>query len=41
LPEARQMAKCAVDESVRALERFGDKAEVLRSLSEYLLSRDN
>jgi len=41
LPEARQMAKCAVDESVRALDRFGDKAWVLRSLSEYLLSRDN
>lgn len=41
LPEALQMAKCAVDESVRALERFGDKAEVLRSLSEYLLSRDS
>jgi len=41
LPEARQMAKSAVDESVRALVRFGEKAWVLRSLSEYLLTRDS
>ena len=41
LPEARKMAKEAVDEALVALERFGDKAGVLRSLSEYLLIRDH
>ncbi len=41
LPEATRMAKSAVDESIRALEPFGDKAWVLRSLSEYLLTRDS
>lgn len=41
LPEAQRMAKNAVEESIGALERFGDKAWVLRSLSEYLLTRDS
>ena len=41
LPEARRMAKTAVDESIGALGRFGEKAWVLRSLSEYLLTRDS
>lgn len=41
LPEAKRMAKNAVDESIGALARFGDKAVVLRSLSEYLLNRDS
>jgi geranylgeranyl diphosphate synthase type II len=41
LPEAQQMAKSAVNESIQALERFGDNACVLRSLSEYLLTRDS
>ena len=41
LPEARRMAKNAVDESIVALGRFGEKAWVLRSLSEYLLTRDS
>ena len=41
LPEARRMAKTAVDESIVALGRFGEKAWVLRSLSEYLLTRDS
>ncbi len=41
LPEARLMAKAAVDEAIDSLNRFGDKAWVLRSLSEYLLTRDS
>lgn len=41
LPEAKRMAQSAVDESIRALERFGGRAWVLRSLSEYLLTRDS
>ncbi len=41
LAEARQMAQNAVRESLTAIDRFGERAEVLRSLSEYLLSRDN
>ena len=41
LPEAQKMAQQAVAEAVAALERFGDRAGVLRSLSEYLLTRDS
>ncbi len=41
LPEAQKMAQQAVAEAVAALERFGDRAWVLRSLSEYLLTRDS
>lgn len=41
LPEAQTMVRAAVEESVRALDRFGSKAWVLRSLSEYLLIRNS
>jgi geranylgeranyl diphosphate synthase type II len=41
LPEAQKMAQQAVAEAVAELERFGDRAGVLRSLSEYLLTRDS
>lgn len=41
LPEARRMAQEAVNEAVAALGRFGDRAWVLRSLAEYLLTRDS
>jgi len=41
LPEAQKMAQQAVAEAVAALERFGDRAWVLRSLSEYLLTRES
>lgn len=41
LSEAQKMAQQAVAEAVAALERFGDKAWVLRSLAEYLLTRDS
>ena len=41
LPDARRMAATAVQESCRVLERFGDRAGVLRSLSEYLLTRES
>lgn len=41
LPEAQKMAQQAVAEAVKALECFGDRAGVLRSLSEYLLTRDS
>lgn len=41
LPEAQQMARDAVNQSISSLERFGDKAWVLRSLAEYLLTRDS
>ncbi|MHC1758759.1 MAG: polyprenyl synthetase family protein [Negativicutes bacterium] len=41
LSEAQTMAKEAVGRSIRALEEFGDKAWVLRSLAEYLLTRDS
>jgi geranylgeranyl diphosphate synthase type II len=41
LPLARLMAQNAVNEAISALGRFGDKALVLRSLSEYLLTRDS
>ena len=41
LPEARTMAKEAVGRSIAALEEFGDQAWVLRSLAEYLLTRDS
>lgn len=40
LPAAREMAQEAVAESLRAIERFGERAAVLRSLAEYLLLRD-
>lgn len=40
LPAAREMAQQAVAESLRAIERFGERAAVLRSLAEYLLLRD-
>ena len=41
LPEARRMAQEAVTDAVAALGRFGDRAWVLRSLAEYLLTRDS
>lgn len=41
LPEARQMADAAVAAAVAALERFGDRAAVLRSLAEYLPTRES
>ena len=41
LTEARRMAQAAVSDAVAALERFGDRAWVLRSLAEYLLTRDS
>ena len=41
LPEAQTMAKEAVGRSIAALEEFGDQAWVLRSLAEYLLTRDS
>ena len=41
LPEAQKMAQQAVAEAVASLEQFGEKAWVLRSLAEYLLTRDS
>ena len=41
LSEARRMAQEAVTDAVAALGRFGDRAWVLRSLAEYLLTRDS
>lgn len=41
LSEAQTMAKEAVARSIGALEEFGDQAWVLRSLAEYLLTRDS
>ena len=41
LPEARRMAQESVTDAVAALGRFGDRAWVLRSLAEYLLTRDS
>ena len=41
LTAAQKMAQEAVQESLAALAGFGDKAWVLRSLSEYLLTRDS
>ena len=41
LTEARRMAQAAVSDAVAALERFGDRAWVLRSLAEYLLTRNS
>ena len=41
LTAAQKMAQEAVQESLTALAGFGDKAWVLRSLSEYLLTRDS
>jgi hypothetical protein len=35
------MAKAAVDAAVAALEPFGDKADMLVQLAEYLLSRES
>ena len=41
LPAAQRMAQEAVTDAVAALDRFGDRAWVLRSLAEYLLTRDS
>lgn len=41
LPAAQRMAQEAVTDAVAALVRFGDRAWVLRSLAEYLLTRDS
>ena len=41
LTEAQRMAQAAVSDAIAALERFGDRAWVLRSLAEYLLTRDS
>lgn len=41
LTEAQQMAQKIVGASLAALDRFGHKAEVLRGLSTFLLSREN
>ena len=41
LSEAQQMAKDAVEQALTALADFGDKAAVLRSLVEYLITREN
>lgn len=41
LAEAQQMAQKVVGDSLASLDRFGDRAQVLRSLSSYLLSREN
>lgn len=40
LPEARRLAQEAVDEASAALAPFGGKAEFLRELVQYLVSRD-
>ena len=40
LEESKQMAKDAVDASIKALELFGDNADMLRALALYLLSRE-
>ena len=40
LEESKQMAKDAVDASIKALEPFGDNADMLRALALYLLSRE-
>jgi geranylgeranyl diphosphate synthase type II len=41
LDQSRVMAKAAVDAAVAALEPFGDKADMLVQLAEYLLSRES
>jgi geranylgeranyl diphosphate synthase type II len=41
LEEARRLARQAADEAVAALAPFGDKADVLKDLVEYLLVRAN
>lgn len=41
LDTAKQLAKDAVDDAVRALEPFGDKAWFLKELVEFLISRKN
>ena len=41
LTEAQQMAQASVEKARAALERFGDRAWVLRSLAEYLLTRES
>ena len=41
LTEARQMAQASVEKALAALGRFGDRAWVLRSLAEYLLTRES
>ena len=41
LSEAQQMAQQTVADALASLGCFGEKAWVLRSLAEYLLTRDN
>ena len=41
LPEARQMAQTAVEKALASLGRFEGRAWVLRSLAEYLLTRES
>lgn len=41
LAEAQQMAQASVDRALGSLGRFGDRAWVLRSLAEYLLTRES
>ena len=41
LEQSRVMAKAAVDAAVAALKPFGDKADMLVQLAEYLLSRES
>lgn len=41
LEEARRLAREAVDDGLKAIAPFGDKAKFLGALLEYLISRDN
>ena len=41
LEEAQQMAQESVDKALKVLGRFGDRAGILRSLAEYLLTRES
>ena len=41
LEEAKRLAQEAVDEAIEALEPFGDKAQFLKELVEFLISRKN
>ena len=40
LDEAKRLAKAAVDDSVNALKNFGNEADFLRELVQYLVARD-
>ena len=40
LDEAKRLSKAAVDEALNALENFGDEADFLRELVQYLVARE-